>query len=68
MPKFESQRVTRTYSFAKEDEIWLDRLKADAKKNRRSTSGHMILLVKDYFDRVKILNRLQKNGGRHIAG
>lgn len=55
MPK---ERKTRCMSYAIEDDIWFNRLTKEAKRNGRSLSGHLLIIIKDHFERSRILERI----------
>lgn len=54
-----TKRKTKTFSYPAEEHVWFERLTKDAKKNKRTSSGHLLFIIKDHFDRHRILQRIQ---------
>lgn len=55
MPK---ERKTRTFSYPMTDDVWFERLTKDARRNGRSSSGHLLFIIRDHFERTRILERI----------
>lgn len=63
--KNKKTRKTRTFSYEEHEDVWFKRLFRDARKNGRSGSGHLLFIIKDHFERGRILERINKERGPH---
>lgn len=55
-----ASRATKTFTFDKDDEVWVKKLYAYAKKEKRTPGSQLMLILKDFFERQKLIDALHK--------